>query len=147
MEGLGRRKRAWSSWKGHKQRGAPRRYRSGAYGPSSWSVEVAQLSLAEDFNAAMLDIYRRAALELKYRPRVFLDMVTMTGGVATAKTLINAEEQSDGFTRLWQEGRLDLSVEAVVVEHPQWHPLFTAEDLARASQRLQAAGYQPKART
>ena len=94
----------------------------------------------------MLDIYRRAARELNYRPKVFLDMVPMTGGVATAKTLINAEQQSDGFTRLWKEQRLDLSVEAVVVEHPEWHPLFTPEELARADRRLRDAGYEPKVR-
>lgn len=102
------------------------------------------VSLTADFQEAMLDIYRQAARELNYRPKVFLDMLTMRGAVATAKALINAEEQSDGFTRLWQENRLDLSVEAVVVEHPRWYPLFTEEELARAVRRLRDAGYEPK---
>ena len=39
-------------------------------------------ALEDDFHSAMVDIYRRAALEINYRPKVFLDMVTMQGGLA-----------------------------------------------------------------
>lgn len=59
----------------------------------------------------------------------------------TAKYLINAERPSDGFTHLYERGRLDLTVEAMVVENPQWHPLFTEAELERARRRLRAYGY------
>ncbi len=37
-------------------------------------------------------------------------------------------------------GRLDLTVEAVVLQKP-WRDLFTAEELATARKRLQDLGY------
>ena len=68
-------------------------------------------------------------------------MLTDNGGMATAKTLINAAKPSDGYTALYERGRLDLTVEAVVTENPRWRELFTPEELARAEKRLKAYGY------
>jgi hypothetical protein len=41
-------------------------------------------------------------------------MVNEMGGVGAAKKLINDPFPSDGFRRLWETGRLDLTVEYVV---------------------------------
>jgi len=38
------------------------------------------------------------------------------GGLATAKQLLWSETPSDGFTTLWAHHRLDLTVEAHVLE-------------------------------
>jgi hypothetical protein len=65
------------------------------------------------------------------------------GGLATAKYLINALKPSDGYTHLYERGRLDLTVEAMVVENPKWHPLFTGEELTKAKKRLVDYGYRP----
>jgi len=73
--------------------------------------------LTKAFDQAMFDIYRRADAEIGYRPTVFLDMLHKRGGVSTAKQLINACKPSDGYTRLYEENRLDLTVEAVVIEN------------------------------
>jgi len=100
--------------------------------------------LEAQFTQAMFDIYRRAKAEAKYNATIFLQMITDNGGCATAKTLINADEQSAGYTALYLRGRLDLTVEAVVVENRQWHPLFTPDEIDRAAQRLRANGYEPK---
>lgn len=45
---------------------------------------------------------------------------------------------------LYQRGRLDLTVEAVVTESPRWRDLFTDEELSRAEKRLKAYGYQSR---
>lgn len=90
----------------------------------------------DNFDAAMFDIYRRAKDEVGYQATIFLKMITDRGGLATAKTLINAIRPSDGYTRLYELGRLDLSVEAVVVENKRWHDLFEPEELDRARRRL-----------
>ncbi len=103
--------------------------------------------LATKFDAAMFEIYRRAKTEASYPATYFLKMLNERKGVATAKALINAERQSDGFTALFEAGRLDLSVEALVVEDARWHSLFSDEELAKAQKRLQKNGYVPKART
>ncbi len=88
----------------------------------------------------MIDIHR-AAGEIGYRATVFIGMVQDRGGLATAKALINASTPSDGYTRLFELGRLDLSVEAVVMDNPSWHHLFLPEELARARKRLRDYGY------
>jgi hypothetical protein len=96
----------------------------------------ASTALAEQFNAAMLDIYRRAKAEAGYSARAFLDMVVTRGGLETAKTLINAPRPSLGYTHLYERGRLDLTVEALVVRNSRWHSLFTESELTRARKRL-----------
>ena len=105
---------------------------------------VTMPDLEAQFTAAMFDIYRLAKSEAKYNATIFLQMITENGGGATAKTLINALQPTDGYTALYLRKRLDLTVEAVVVEHSRWHSLFTEEELDRARRRLIAYGYQPK---
>jgi hypothetical protein len=92
--------------------------------------------LQRQFDQAMLTIYRRAKAEVKYNATIFFRMLNERGGLATAKYLINSEEPSDGYTHLYERGRLDLTVEAMVIEDPLWHSLFTADELARAKKRL-----------
>ncbi len=99
--------------------------------------------LEAQFNAAMLEVYRHAKEGANYTASVFLQMLTADGGVRTAKTLINALRPSDGYTALWERGRLDLTVEAVVVGNDRWHPLFAPEEITRAQRRLDRYGYTP----
>lgn len=96
------------------------------------------------FTMAMFEIYRRAKSEADYNATIFLGMITKNHGLATAKTLINAAQPSDGYTALQQRDRLDLTVEAVVVENPQWRALFLPEELEKAEKRLIKYGYFPK---
>jgi hypothetical protein len=49
-----------------------------------------------------------------------------------------------GYTALFERERLDLTVEAMVVEIERWRPLFTDEELQRARKRLADYHYQPK---
>jgi hypothetical protein len=100
--------------------------------------------LQAQFTEAMFDIYRRAKAEANYPANIFLKMLVDNGGLATAKTLINATRPSDGYTALHLRKRLDLTVEAVVVEHSRWHSLFAPEELDRSRKRLIAYGYEPK---
>jgi hypothetical protein len=96
----------------------------------------------KQFDQAMFTIYQRAKSEAHYNATIFLNMLTSKGGLATAKYLINAEHPSDGYTHLYERGRLDLTVEAMIVENTQWHSLFTEPELAKARQRLRAYGYE-----
>jgi len=100
--------------------------------------------MAEDpypkFTTAMFDIYRRAK-EAGYHATIFLQMLSDRHGQATAKTLINAARPSDGYEALHRMGRLDLTVEALIVEQPRWHRLFTKEEIDKARDRLEQYGY------
>lgn len=98
-------------------------------------------NLESQFDAAMFDIYRRAKAEAGYNARIFAGMVADRGGLATAKYLINSSQPSDGYTHLYERGRLDLTVEAMVSENANWHELFTDEELTKAKGRLKKYGY------
>jgi hypothetical protein len=59
----------------------------------------------------------------------------------TARILLHSTNVSEGYTALWERGRLDLTVEAVIHDNPKWHTLFTAEELAICSKRLKEYRY------
>jgi hypothetical protein len=101
-------------------------------------------TLEKQFDGAMFRIYQRAKAEAKYNAPRFLQLLYERGGLATAKYLINSDQPSDGYTALHQRGRLDLTVEAMVVEDEKWHDLFFEEELAKARKRLADYGYSPK---
>jgi hypothetical protein len=100
--------------------------------------------LFKQFDLAMFDIYRRAKAEASYNATIFLRILNDKGGLPTAKYLINASKLSDGYAHIYERGRLDLTVEAMVVENPKWHPLFTIEEIETAKKRLISYGYQPR---
>ncbi len=97
--------------------------------------------IAIEFDDAMLSIYKRADKELKYKPTAFFQMLNKHRGVETAKRLINAPQVSDGYTKLWELGRLELTVEAVVFDNKQFHELFTEAEINRCEKRLSDYGY------
>jgi len=100
-------------------------------------------ALETAFDRAMKDIYVRAKSEAKYTASIFHRMLCDRGGLATAKQLINDSTPSEGYTALWERGRLDLTVEAVVTNNGAWHPLFDKEELDKARKRLADYGYRP----
>lgn len=97
-------------------------------------------TLAERFDKAMLDVYQRAHDEAGYHATRFFQMLTDMRGVETARTLLHADRVSDGYTALWERGRLDLTIEAVIL-NPQWDPLFSDHERRVARQRLREYGY------
>lgn len=99
-----------------------------------------------EFNEAMLDIYRKAKSEAKYNAQRFLQMVVDHGGVEAARMLINSETVSEGYTALWERGRLDLTVEAMVLETKKFHTLFTEQELQVCAKRLMEYNYHAKVR-
>lgn len=91
----------------------------------------------------MVELYHVVKRECRgYVPSYFSQMVSDRGGLAAAKALIHADQVSTGFTRLWELRRLDLTVEAFVLQD-HWRSLFSEEELAIAKKRLQAYGYAP----
>lgn len=66
-------------------------------------------------------------------------MVGDRGGVDAAKQLLHGPP-SDGFTTLWEKGRLDLSVEYHVLD-PEFSELFTEEERRIARDRLEQFGF------
>jgi hypothetical protein len=98
------------------------------------------------FTLEMYALYERTKRETGYNPQAFFQMLTTHGGEETARRLIHSPQQSDGYTKLFlmQPSRLDLTVEAVVVERAEWRELLGPETVARATKRLRDCGYTPK---
>ncbi|VWC23898.1 GTPase [Burkholderia lata] len=71
----------------------------------------------------------------------FVGMLNADGGYKTASTLIGRRQPSDGFNKLWEHQRLDLTVEALVVE-TSWSIYFDQTLLNEAERKLKGAGYQ-----
>jgi hypothetical protein len=67
-------------------------------------------------------------------------MLYDNGGLLTAKRLIGAPTPSEGFTKLWEMRRLDLSVEAVALQ-PEFRSLFTNAERFTARERLKQYEY------
>lgn len=67
-------------------------------------------------------------------------MVSEHGGLAAARMLLHSREVSEGFTALWERGRLDLTVERHV-HRPEFRDLFTSDELDIARARLHTYGF------
>lgn len=93
--------------------------------------------LERRFHGAMIEIYEKAKREAGYTATRFLHMVSEIGGPAAARRLLAAPAVSDGFTALWERGRLDLTVETLVLSE-QYRELFIEEERERAAARLAA---------
>jgi hypothetical protein len=91
-------------------------------------------ALETEFHQEMIRCYKEAKAE-GYTPSIFLNMVNDMGGLATAKKLINDPTPSDGFRRLWEMGRLDLTVEYVVVHETKYRALFSPAERMTARHR------------
>ena len=90
-----------------------------------------------DFHDEMLSLYRRSGMATGIWHHRFLRGVRQDGGLAYAKKRLAQEQRSTGFDDLVKAGRVDLSVEATVVEDRYAH-LFEQQELERAQQRLAA---------
>jgi hypothetical protein len=90
--------------------------------------------LAERFDQRLRESIPKC-IALGYHPTVFIDMLERYDGVQLAKRLIAASEIQSGLTRLATLGRLDLSMEYMMLE-PEFASLFTKGELDAARWRL-----------
>jgi hypothetical protein len=116
--------------------------------PPPWQPELRshdeKVDAERAFASAMRSIYHRADRELDYRPTYFARMLGELGPIETARQLTMASNPSEGFTRLWEEKRMDLTVEAHVVK-PEFRGLFDPSVVEAAEERLRAYGYDSRA--
>jgi hypothetical protein len=98
--------------------------------------------LLRRFDEAMMSIYVRAMNEAGYKATIYHRMLCERGGLETASYLLHSPKISEGFENLWQRKRLDLTVEALVLD-PQWEVLFSEADREIARKRLSDYEYIP----
>ena len=83
-------------------------------------------------------VYRTAGRETGYWAGYFLKSVKQYGGVGAARRLLERGGVSKGLARLASLGRLDLAMEALVLD-PAYAALFSAEEREIATRRLEQA--------
>ena len=96
--------------------------------------------LEQSFNNEMKNIYITAKKDLGYNATRFLQLLSQKGGVEAARQLIAKDGGTYGFEVLWEAGRLDLSVEALVLD-PKFHSLFSEAERKLCRERLLLHGY------
>ena len=75
------------------------------------------------------------AKAIGYNPTYFTRMVHELGAINACKSLVTQSKPSEGLSRLWQEHRLDLTVESIILE-PEWIDLFSENERAIARAKL-----------
>ena len=73
-------------------------------------------------------------------PRRFKTMLNTDGGFDAVKRILESGKPSDGFTKLWELKRLNLTCEAIIVES-KWRPYFGEDLLVRSERLLRQSGY------
>lgn len=96
--------------------------------------------LEQRLNDDLNDISDESTKDLNYKPTYLLAMLRERGALATARHLLHKEGISEGFTKLWEAKRLDLTVEAIVLK-PEYATLFTDAERAIARRRLAEVNY------
>ena len=96
--------------------------------------------LEKSFEHDMREIYATAKRECGYTATRFLQLIGEKGALVAAKQLINKPGGTEGFSTLWEHGRLDLSIEAHVLK-TKYEQLFTQEERELCRDRLNEFGY------
>ena len=94
-----------------------------------------------EFDEEMMNIYHRALSQTGYKATRFQQMLFKYKGLETARILIHSDTVSDGYTALWERKRLDLTVEATIIDNEKYHSLFSEEELKICRKRLREYNY------
>lgn len=97
--------------------------------------------LEREFELEMRRLYVEPKRLLGYDAGYFRQMLSASTAVDVARRLVLDRGISEGLTRLWEEGALDLSVEALVLREP-WRLLFDGDILLAAERKLRKLGYE-----
>ena len=65
--------------------------------------------LEKQFRDRLLDIYKLMDDEYGYHATRFIQMLNQKGAVDTAKALIHSTGPTEGYTKLWEIKRLDIT--------------------------------------
>ncbi len=107
---------------------------------------MAKKDLKDLLHRAMLIMLERARNECGFDDAQLRNFLIEKGGLQAAKALLHAPVPSQGYSELLERKRLDLTMEALIVENPQWRGLFTDEEIAAAQRRLTEDGHTPRIR-
>ncbi|OON92967.1 MAG: hypothetical protein ATN31_07415 [Candidatus Epulonipiscioides saccharophilum] len=99
--------------------------------------------LKEIFSKEMLSLYKKINSQVKYRAQNMLKYINEYGGYQAALKYIYAPSYTNDFSALWEAGRLDLSIEVLLL-NPKYDSIVpdSAKDFCK--KRLDEYNYKPK---
>ncbi len=80
-----------------------------------------------NFHKIVVNAYNTARKECGYNASVFIQLINEHGAVKVAKDFLSKNHATTGFEKLWEKGRLDLTIEASVLL-PQYKSIFSKEE-------------------
>lgn len=86
------------------------------------------------FHGATIELIQAISREV-YRPTYFIQLMASEGAYAAACQVVSSYNLPDGFQRLLQENKPELTIEYLVTR-PEWAELFEPEILEAARRRL-----------
>jgi hypothetical protein len=98
------------------------------------------MTLEQKFHRESISGCEELRKEHGYNPTYWVRMVHEHGAVQAAKLLLRASNAQEGLFRLWELKRLDMSIEAMVID-PQYGSLFSEEERKLARKRLDDLGF------
>jgi len=101
-------------------------------------------NLEREFQIAAIEtVYLAVLKECSYDEKVFLKMIAESGARNAAKSLLAASHVQSGLRGLRRLGRLDLTVEHLVIQ-PRWNDLFSNDERQAAIDRLRKRAQRTK---
>jgi hypothetical protein len=91
--------------------------------------------LERQFEEHIRQLIERSITECNYPPHAFIGMIGRHKVRGACRLVIMDRKTPTGFTTLWEKQRLDLTVEAAVLQSP-WCKLFDVNVLMKARKRL-----------
>ena len=93
----------------------------------------------EELRKDMINIYNTAKKEINYKPSHLLKMISNIGAYETAIRIVTKQNVTSDFERLWESGRLDLSVEALLIR--KYSKVFSQEVIEMCKKNLSEYKY------
>lgn len=94
-----------------------------------------------DFQLALEDQLEQT-IKHGYHPTTFITMKERYGGVRACKRLIRTSDEKSGFERLKDMNRLDLTIEALIIDNLElFGQLFEPDEIEVCEFKLKHNGY------
>lgn len=97
-------------------------------------------TLEKQFEEELIKNCEMGKKECGYTPTRFLQTIEKFGGVKTAKEILRKGRLSDGFDKLQEAGRIELTMEALVCKS-KYGELFTDDEVNSCYEVLCEHGY------
>lgn len=99
-----------------------------------------ELTLQDRFHQDIVKACNRMKKEAGCNPTHFMKNLSTVGGLQAAKMMIAKNSDAETFSKLWENKKLSLSIEAFVIKS-DYRELFTEEEVKICVQRLRDYGY------